>query len=437
MTPYLITSYRPARNSRREQRRQRVGIDHHQRRRMEGADQVLAARRGSRRPCRQWRCRPAPSRSWARARAARRAGRWPPRTPPCRRPRRRPPRRSWSRGRRAPRAERRRVATRSRASSRARRRPRESAARRRTRAPCAAQTRRLDTTTCAGADAGAGRAPRASRVRAPRETTTPYVPAPAWTSMMEVEGVMDSLRPGAADADGRIHPVHDSADFLIIGSGVAGLRAAASLAQHGSVLVLTKATEPSESNTGYAQGGIAAAVGDDDSPALHARDTEAAGDGLCAPDAVRVLVDDGPAYVRELAEWGAAIRPRRPRPVLARPRGRAQRAPRAPRARCHRPRDQPRAVGTGVGAAVGARGRRRSCRDAACRARRVCGRALSARADGGRRARLGDAAGDRRRRPRLPRDHESSGGDRRRRGAGVAGRRRGGRPRVRAVPSRR
>ncbi len=99
--------------------------------------------------------------------------------------------------------------------------------------------------------------------------------------------------------------MRESADFLVIGSGVAGLRAAAALAAYGSVLVLTKAGEPAESNTGYAQGGIAAAVGDDDSPALHARDTEAAGDGLCDPEAVRVLVTEGPRYVRELAEWGA------------------------------------------------------------------------------------------------------------------------------------
>jgi L-aspartate oxidase len=101
--------------------------------------------------------------------------------------------------------------------------------------------------------------------------------------------------------------VHATADFLVIGSGVAGLRAAAALAERGTVLVLTKAGEPTESNTGYAQGGIAAAVGDDDSPALHAHDTDAAGDGLCEPEVVRVLVTEGPAYVRELAEWGAAF----------------------------------------------------------------------------------------------------------------------------------
>ncbi len=98
--------------------------------------------------------------------------------------------------------------------------------------------------------------------------------------------------------------MRESADFLVIGSGVAGLRAAATLAAHGTVLVLTKAGEPAESNTGYAQGGIAAAVGADDSPGLHASDTEAAGDGLCHAEAVRLLVTEGPHYVRELAAWG-------------------------------------------------------------------------------------------------------------------------------------
>jgi L-aspartate oxidase len=96
------------------------------------------------------------------------------------------------------------------------------------------------------------------------------------------------------------------ADFLVIGSGIAGLRAAISLAGAGEVIVLTKA-DPRESNTGYAQGGIAAAIGADDSPELHASDTMAAGDGLCNPDAVHVLVHEGPKYVRELIEWGAAF----------------------------------------------------------------------------------------------------------------------------------
>jgi L-aspartate oxidase len=94
------------------------------------------------------------------------------------------------------------------------------------------------------------------------------------------------------------------ADFLIIGSGIAALRAAAELAGAGDVLILTKA-EPSEGNTGYAQGGIAAAIAPDDSPELHGRDTIAAGDGLCDERAVAALVEDGPPYVRELIEWGA------------------------------------------------------------------------------------------------------------------------------------
>ena len=93
-------------------------------------------------------------------------------------------------------------------------------------------------------------------------------------------------------------------DFLVIGSGVAGLRAALGLAQAGTVVVLTKA-DPRESNTGYAQGGIAVAMGDDDSPALHERDTLAAGDDLCLQEAVRILVEDGRRYVQELVDWGA------------------------------------------------------------------------------------------------------------------------------------
>ncbi len=93
-------------------------------------------------------------------------------------------------------------------------------------------------------------------------------------------------------------------DFLIIGSGIAGLRAAADLSLAGDVVILTKA-DPNESNTGYAQGGIAAAVAPDDSPRQHAADTINAGDGLCVEAAVDVLVQDGVRYVRELIEWGA------------------------------------------------------------------------------------------------------------------------------------
>jgi len=92
-------------------------------------------------------------------------------------------------------------------------------------------------------------------------------------------------------------------DFLIIGSGIAALRAAHEVAGHGDVLILTKAG-PEEGNTGHAQGGIAAAVGVEDTPELHAADTIAAGDGLCDPRAVQVLVEDGPRFVRELMAWG-------------------------------------------------------------------------------------------------------------------------------------
>lgn len=107
-------------------------------------------------------------------------------------------------------------------------------------------------------------------------------------------------------------------DFLIIGSGVAGLRAALALADAGTVTILTKA-EPTESNTGYAQGGIAAALGPDDTTGIHLQDTLAAGDGLCDPEAVRVLVEDGVRGVRELLEWGAAFaREADGRPSLAR-----------------------------------------------------------------------------------------------------------------------
>jgi L-aspartate oxidase len=110
----------------------------------------------------------------------------------------------------------------------------------------------------------------------------------------------------------------DRTDFLLIGSGIAGLRAAIGLAGAGHVIILTKA-EPRESNTGYAQGGIAAAIGDDDSPALHAADTIRAGDGLCDEAAVGVLVEEGITYVRQLLEWGTRFdRDADGRPALGR-----------------------------------------------------------------------------------------------------------------------
>ena len=93
-------------------------------------------------------------------------------------------------------------------------------------------------------------------------------------------------------------------DFLVIGAGVAGLRAAVELARHGDVLVVTKESV-AESNTHYAQGGIAVAMEGDEDVALHLEDTVNAGDGLVYRPAAEVLVEEGPVRVAELIEWGA------------------------------------------------------------------------------------------------------------------------------------
>uniref|UniRef100_A0A7C4CAU6 L-aspartate oxidase n=1 Tax=candidate division WOR-3 bacterium TaxID=2052148 RepID=A0A7C4CAU6_UNCW3 len=92
-------------------------------------------------------------------------------------------------------------------------------------------------------------------------------------------------------------------DFLVLGSGIAGLWFSLRASRYGRVLVATK-KEDSESNTNYAQGGIAAAVGADDSPLLHQDDTIAAGAGLARPEIVRLVTEQGPVLVRELAEVG-------------------------------------------------------------------------------------------------------------------------------------
>src|SRR3982751_1187618 len=83
-------------------------------------------------------------------------------------------------------------------------------------------------------------------------------------------------------------------DFIVIGSGIAELRAAIELARTGArVTVLTK-DRTDESNTEYAQGGIAVVLSDEDEVALHEEDTLNAGAGLCDERAVRVMVEDGP-----------------------------------------------------------------------------------------------------------------------------------------------
>ena len=95
---------------------------------------------------------------------------------------------------------------------------------------------------------------------------------------------------------------HES-DFLVIGSGVAGLTFALRAAKHGSVTLLTK-KERVESNTNYAQGGIAAVFGQDDSFDYHIQDTMKAGVGLCNPEAVRMIVEEGPEQILNLERWG-------------------------------------------------------------------------------------------------------------------------------------
>ena len=100
--------------------------------------------------------------------------------------------------------------------------------------------------------------------------------------------------------------VSSQVDFLVMGAGVAGLRAAVELARHGEVLVVTKESV-AESNTHYAQGGIAVAMEGDADVALHLDDTVNAGDGLVYRPAAQALVAEGPVRVAELIEWGAAF----------------------------------------------------------------------------------------------------------------------------------
>lgn len=95
----------------------------------------------------------------------------------------------------------------------------------------------------------------------------------------------------------------ERSDYLVIGSGLAGLTFALKVADHGLVHLITKKKEM-ESNTHYAQGGIAAVFSKEDQFEYHKRDTLIAGDGLCHEDAVDVLVQEGPERINELIEWG-------------------------------------------------------------------------------------------------------------------------------------
>ncbi len=92
-------------------------------------------------------------------------------------------------------------------------------------------------------------------------------------------------------------------DYLVIGSGIAGLTFALKAARSGSVAIVTK-KDKLETNTNYAQGGIASVFGQDDSFDLHVQDSLNAGDGLCHPEIVDLVVRTGPERIRDLVELG-------------------------------------------------------------------------------------------------------------------------------------
>ena len=106
-------------------------------------------------------------------------------------------------------------------------------------------------------------------------------------------------------------------DYVIVGSGIAGLYTALLAREHGHVLVLTKGGIQ-DCNTRYAQGGIAAAVGDEDSPELHMEDTLTAGAGLCDREAVRILTSEAPQAIADLVRLGVEFDTSQGKVALAR-----------------------------------------------------------------------------------------------------------------------
>src|SRR3954454_12974772 len=92
-------------------------------------------------------------------------------------------------------------------------------------------------------------------------------------------------------------------DFVVIGSGIAGLTFALKAAKQGSVAVITK-RKGADSNTAWAQGGVACVTSDEDSFELHVSDTLEAGAGLCDEGVVRTIVTEGPARIQELMQLG-------------------------------------------------------------------------------------------------------------------------------------
>lgn len=118
---------------------------------------------------------------------------------------------------------------------------------------------------------------------------------------------VDTLFRGAGGGQGReSRQVHETYDVLVIGAGVAGLRAAIALAEAGLDVGVATKDDPRDSSSGQAKGGIAVVLsGEEHQLVLHEEDTLAAGAGLCDPAAVRVLVRDGADEVRRLIDWGA------------------------------------------------------------------------------------------------------------------------------------
>src|SRR5205085_11659978 len=100
-----------------------------------------------------------------------------------------------------------------------------------------------------------------------------------------------------------IEPVRENYDFIVLGSGIAGLSFALKVAPHGRVAIITK-KKRADSNTNYAQGGIASVTSKEDSFEAHVRDTLEAGAGLCREEVVRTIVEEGPARIQELMELG-------------------------------------------------------------------------------------------------------------------------------------
>ena len=94
-------------------------------------------------------------------------------------------------------------------------------------------------------------------------------------------------------------------DAIVVGSGIAGLRAAIAIAPEGRAVAVVTKDGPTDSASDKAQGGLAAVLSEDDEVELHYRDTLNAGDGLCTEAAVQLLVEEGPAHARELIDWGA------------------------------------------------------------------------------------------------------------------------------------